>query len=129
MQGIFGACTHTAPAFDAVGFCLVLAHLELHRADFVTFLAVDALFLFELQWVFLASEQVLGSAHRTERAPGPRAQVASQEDCNCSGHKAHGDKDHAYFFENVQGSDNAVDPVSHEAHEQEKDRKAYPKAP
>ena len=129
MQSIFGACTNAASAFDTVGHCLTVTDVELHRTDLFAFFAADAMFLFDLQLVFLASEQVLGRAHRTEGTPGPWAQEGTEDDCNCCGHNAHGHEDHAYFFKHVQGPYDAHDPVAHEAHKQEKDRDPQPETP
>jgi len=126
MQSVFGTGFHAASTFDTVRHCLVVADIELHWAYFFTFFAADAIFLFDLQWVLLASEQFLGCAHRTERTPGPRAQEGAEDDCNHCGHNAHGHEDHAYFFKHIQGPYDAHDPVTHETHEQDKDRNPHP---
>lgn len=129
MKGIFRTSTHTALAFDAVGFSLVLAYLELHGTDFFALLAANAFVFFKFQLVSFSSKQALCCPHRTERTPGSRAQETSEKDCNCGGHKAHHYKDHAYLFESIKASDRSCCPVAHKAHQQEKDRQADPEAP
>jgi hypothetical protein len=76
-----------------------VAHIKLHRTDFVTFLTVDALLIIQMYLIPVFSQNVLQCAHWTESAPGSGVYGKTQQYSNrCCG-QTHYHKDHANLIE------------------------------